>query len=63
VHLIDFQAEEKEEHAYNYIYPLIKKLLLIISRPARLIPSQPVFALSAACVAEKQQIPILLSLF
>ena len=27
-----------------------------------LIPSQPVFALSAACVAEKQQIPILLSL-
>ncbi|XP_071161735.1 microtubule-associated serine/threonine-protein kinase 3-like isoform X2 [Mytilus edulis] len=30
-------AEEKEEEAYNYIYPLIKKLLLIISRPARLL--------------------------
>lgn len=30
-------AEFKEEQAYNYIYPLIKKLLLIISRPARLL--------------------------
>ncbi|OWF46091.1 Microtubule-associated serine/threonine-protein kinase 2 [Mizuhopecten yessoensis] len=30
-------AEEREFVAYNYIYPLVKKLLLILSRPIRLL--------------------------
>ncbi|XP_069126975.1 microtubule-associated serine/threonine-protein kinase 3-like isoform X2 [Argopecten irradians] len=30
-------AQEREFVAYNYIYPLVKKLLLILSRPIRLL--------------------------
>ena len=31
------QAQERTGEAYDFIYPLIKKMLLIISRPSRLL--------------------------
>jgi hypothetical protein len=31
------QAQEREEIAYEFLYPLIKNLYLIISRPSRLL--------------------------
>ena len=37
LHIIDLQAQARAAHALEYLTQMVKKLLIIVSRPARLL--------------------------